>query len=333
MFLTLLLLVLPAAAGATDCPAHLSAILAQIDAQGLKDARFDCDSLRNAAAVLGVEPDGSGWRYKGERELREGLEKFSSARVPDWLLPIGSVEREAPGGGRALFVFAYDFGTWGRLWPLIALMRDPRAPGDDLLDVLGDGSDYDLVGYYPGGSDGRFAGEGRWAEAAPGATSWDVGSPLVRQARACLPCAGWLCVEAPEACFADLDGDGREELWLAGRGPRAEELRVFQPAEGALATVLSEEDVSGRWEKRGGSWVLVGAPVCGEPPASCPKAELCVRPQVYKFSAGRLEPDAALREVFYPVSVRPAPPGCRVTDSDGALMRAEGRFVRYLPRK
>ena len=291
--------------------------------------------------VIAVSPAQELWAYAGEQELREDLGKRFGIRFSSSILPVGAVERQSPEGRASVLVFGLEMPR--RSWALLALTQQERLPSPEgAAAVLGEGALYDWVGVYPRDAEGRYAPDGQWLRIKSGG-GWSAARPApLAEARACLPCRGWICPAEPLVCFADFNANAREEaLLIDDCQSRACTLRLVEDdAKGRYAVLLDEPGVSGRWARRPEGWVLVSEPFCppgefcGEGGASLGNPN-CERPDVYRFdpAAGRWSADPSLREEYYPVEERPAPWGCEVHDRKGVVVyTSEGRFVRFRPR-
>ena len=300
-----------------------------------------CERLETAAEVLPVtatEPGGV-WSYTGELEIRDDLRKRYRIEFSTAVMPVGVVEREAPEGKGSLLVFGLEMPR--RAWGLLALSQhEGRVTRETAAAILGEGATYDWVGVYAKDAKGGVDPNGRWIKLEAGGVWSDKRPAPVGEARACLPCKGWLCGDGPIACFSDFNENRREEILLIDDcQPYACGLRVIEPdAQGRASVLFNEPGTYGQWLRRPEGWVLVAevycswGEFCGEGDASLGNPN-CERPDVFRFDrkTGRLAADADLRDEYYPVENRHGPPGCKVEDADGTIVYKKERFVRYLP--
>ena len=323
------------------CDAFLDPI--RIEIRSTYRIELTCEKLEAAAEVLpvtGIAPIEGVWSYTGELQIRDDLWKRYRIHFSTAVMPLGVIDRQPTEGKGFLLVFGLEMPR--RAWGLLALAQhEGKVTTEGAAAILGEGALYDWVGFYGKDAQGKVDPNGDWIKLEAGG-SWSEKRPApVGEARACLPCEGWLCGKDPIACFSDFNVNRREEtLLIDDCQPYACGLRVLEPnAKGRMTVLFNEPGMYGEWTRRPESWVLVAevfcpwGEFCGEGEASLGNPN-CERPEVYRFDAGsgRLKADADLKNEYYPIENRRAPGGCRVESEDGVIVYTKDKkFVRFLP--
>lgn len=330
-------LLLASPAAAADCPE----LYERIREKALRSYGYApaCADLRRAAGMLPLK-EGSvaagEWSFAGEEALRDSLTLRYGSRIPREVLPIGAIEREAPGGGPTV-VIVFALSMPDRLAGLLRLARtDGEVPQARLAELMGDETLYDRVGFFVREGDGRWPPDGRWISREKGAR-WSGRRRKPEGTRVCIPCTGWLCPASPIACFSDFTGDRREEVHLVSdcRGESCRQEILEPGGKEPLRKVFSWESGASSWKERPEGWALVSEPVCGEEYCARDGRALgaeCRRPEVHLFERGGRAPkvSAKLRDEYFPVTRKAAPADC-----EGGVLTwtKDGGFVLYETRR
>lgn len=329
----------PAAFAADSCEGVFEPIRSEI--KHVFRMEVSCRQLEAAAESLpvrAISPALGSWEYAGEADIRDEFWRRWQIRFSTGIVPLGVIERDAPEGPGMVVVFGLEMAR--RAWGLLAITQhEGKIPPAGPAAVLGEGALYDWIGVYRKEPGKGLIPEGRWLKLESGGAWSSTRAAPTAEARACLPCRGWLCPKEPIACFSDLNLNGREEaLFIDDCQPYACGQRVLEPDEkGTLEVLLNEPGVYGQWTRRREGWVLVSevfcpwGEFCGEGDASLGNPN-CERPDVYRFAkSGKLKADAELRDEYFPIENRRAPAACGIDDPAGVVVYTkENRFVRYL---
>jgi hypothetical protein len=298
-----------------------------------------CRKQEHAVELLSLEKDDKGeWIFPEEEALRNDLQTKYGVKVPHKIMITGYMERTSAEDTSYILVLGINMHS-GRSWATGFLAYMERQKKQKLektaipWTLMDEWAPFGMIGLYT-----KKRSEGVWFE-IDSAEPWKESDPLTKQARTCSPCRGWLCEDVPMICFTDLNDNGREEIHIKGRGPDFDDMVVLEITdEGTFKTIFEILNSRGHWERWRKEWIFVGDVTC-EGGELCGREDLgnpnCGRPSVYRFDkAGDLKKDNLLRESFYPIEERPAPPGCTIDNPEGIeAWLPHGKFVRYLPSK
>jgi hypothetical protein len=307
-----------------------------------KGLAFDsCSDLEHAIELFSLSKDSNGnWMYTEENQLRQQLWKKYGVQIPSDILVAGYIERVPPDGDSFLIVLgigqnsdrAETAGYLASEEKKKKKIPDRKAIPRILLEGW---SLFNKVGFYPVKKP-HVTLQGEWVDVSS-ADGWGTSDPMRRQARACLPCQGWLCDAAPLMCFTDFNQNGREEIHMKGHAEDFDSLLVLEiAARGKPKTLLQRDNSAGHWKNWKDQWIFIGDITC-EGGEFCGNEEFgnpnCYLPPVYRFDKnGLLREDPLLVNEFYPVEEQVAPPGCAI-DKPETVLLPNGKFIRYLPSK